>query len=136
MSSGVKIANNCVSTFEDLKLKKKMIAIFYKIGDTSSEIEVEKTLEGDKYTFEKVIAEIPKNECRYVVIDYAYDHEGPKNKICFVAWCPDTAPIKKKMLYTSSKDSLRKALTGVAVEIQGTDESEISNASFLEKCKK
>lgn len=39
------------------------------------------------------------------------------------------------MLYASSKDALRRALVGIAVEIQGTDQSEIayteSEFSFL-----
>ncbi|KAF2073165.1 hypothetical protein CYY_005518 [Polysphondylium violaceum] len=135
MSSGVKLAGNCVATYEELKLKKTLRAIIYKIGDKSQEIEVEETLPASS-SFADVIAKLSDSECRYVIVDFAYDHEGPKNKICFVAWCPDTANIKKKMLYTSSKDSLRKALNGVAVEIQGTDKSEVSNDSFLEKCKK
>lgn len=39
---------------------------------------------------------------------------------------PDNAKIKQKMLFASSKDALRKALVGIAVEIQGTDASEVS----------
>lgn len=39
---------------------------------------------------------------------------------------PDEAKIKTKMLYASSKDALRRALVGVAIEIQGTDHSEIA----------
>lgn len=34
--------------------------------------------------------------------------------------------MKQKMLYASSKDALRKALVGIAAEIQGTDLSEVS----------
>ena len=41
---------------------------------------------------------------------------------------PDEAKIKTKMLYASSKDALRRALVGVASEIQGTDHSEIAYA--------
>lgn len=39
---------------------------------------------------------------------------------------PDEAKIKTKMLYASSKDALRRALVGVAIEIQGTDHSEVA----------
>lgn len=39
---------------------------------------------------------------------------------------PDEAKIKTKMLYASSKDALRRALVGIASEIQGTDHSEIA----------
>ena len=37
------------------------------------------------------------------------------------------------MLYASSKDALRKALVGIATEIQGTDLSEVSYETVLEK---
>jgi cofilin len=39
---------------------------------------------------------------------------------------PDNAKIKQKMLYASSRDALKRALTGIAVEIQGSDYSEVS----------
>ena len=33
-------------------------------------------------------------------------------------WCPDEAKIKAKMLYSSSFDALKKALTGVAKYVE------------------
>ena len=42
---------------------------------------------------------------------------------------PDEAKIKEKMLYASSRDALRRALVGIAVEIQGTDYSEVAYES-------
>ena len=41
--------------------------------------------------------------------------------------------MKQKMLYASSKEALRKALVGIAAEIQGTDLSEVSYEAVLEK---
>ncbi len=46
---------------------------------------------------------------------------------------PDDSKIKEKMLYASSKDAIRKRLVGVAIEIQGTDLSEVSYEAVLEK---
>ena len=37
------------------------------------------------------------------------------------------------MVYASSKDALRRALNGVASDIQGTDFSEVSYETVLEK---
>jgi len=48
---------------------------------------------------------------------------------------PETAKIKQKMLYASSKDALRKKLVGIAHEIQATDPSEITFETVLEKVK-
>ena len=42
---------------------------------------------------------------------------------------PDHAKIKQKMVFASSKDALRRALQGVAIEVQGTDYSEVAYES-------
>ena len=42
---------------------------------------------------------------------------------------PDSARIKQKMVYSSSKDALRKALVGVQVDIQANDISDIEYES-------
>lgn len=46
---------------------------------------------------------------------------------------PDTAKIKHKMLYASSKDALRRKLDGIFSEIQCTDLSEVSYDFVLDK---
>jgi len=45
-----------------------------------------------------------------------------------MSWCPDSAKIKKKMIYSSSFDTLKKAFVGVHKVIQsnGMDELEQS----------
>lgn len=40
------------------------------------------------------------------------------------------------MIYASSKDALRRALNGIAAEIQGTDYSEVAYEAVLEKVSK
>lgn len=40
---------------------------------------------------------------------------------------PDTAKVKDKMVYASSRDALRRSFQGIAVEIQGTDFSEVAH---------
>ena len=42
---------------------------------------------------------------------------------------PDEAKIKEKMVYASSRDALKRALVGIAVEIQGTEFSEVAYES-------
>lgn len=37
------------------------------------------------------------------------------------------------MIYSSSKDSLRRALAGIHVEVQGTDPSEVAYETVLDK---
>lgn len=81
---------------------------------------------------------------------------GKRNKLVLIAWCvllltmaysnqcvelrrihvlssspgmtriPENAKIKQKMLHSSSTEILRRALSGIAAEIQGSDESEVT----------
>lgn len=79
---------------------------------------------------------MPENGCKYAVYDFEYEignGEGKRSKIVFFTWSPDTSSVRDKMVYASSKDSLRRALNGVAADIQGTDFSEISYDTVLEK---
>ena len=46
---------------------------------------------------------------------------------------PDTAKVKSKMLYASSKDAIRKKLVGIANEIQATDSAEVSYDTVLDR---
>lgn len=64
-------------------------------------------------------------DCRYGLYDFEYDHQCQgtsektrKEKLLLMSWCPDTARIKKKMLYSSSFDALKKCLVGVQKYIQ------------------
>ena len=41
-----------------------------------------------------------------------------KQKLILMNWCPDSAKIKKKMLYASTFDNLKKSLVGVHKFIQ------------------
>ena len=98
---------------------------------------------------------------RYGLFDFEYMHQcqgttesSKKQKLFLMSWCPDTAKVrrmpffqssnilttadsllqvKKKMLYSSSFDALKKALVGVQKYIQATDLSEASRESVEEK---
>ena len=133
MSSGVAVSDDCISVFQELKLKKKFKFIVFSLSNDNRTIVVEKTVEQGDY--DDFIENLPNDECRYAVFDFEYDTngEGMRNKICFYAWSPDTAKIKQKMLYAASKDALRKKLSGISSEIQGTDLSEVSYQTVFDR---
>ncbi|KAI5858658.1 Cof1 cofilin [Tricharina praecox] len=135
--SGVGLAAECIPAFEELKLGKKTKYIIYKLGDGNKSINVEKT--SDDGDYDNFLAQFPENDCRYAVYDFEYSlggGEGQRSKICFYTWSPDNAPVKAKMIYSSSKDALRRALAGIHAEIQGTDFSEVAHETVLEKVSK
>src|ERR1700738_768696 len=49
------------------------------------------------------------------------------------SWAPDTANVRSKMIYASSKESIKRAFNGIGVEIQGTHKAEVSYDSVLDK---
>jgi hypothetical protein len=80
-----------------------------------------------------------------------------RNKITFIAWSPDDAGIqvrgpilfgqlpstkpltprlKPKMIYASSKEALKRSLTGIATELQANDTDDIEYDSILKTVSK
>ena len=133
MSSGVGVDDSCLTAYDELKLKHLHKFIIYALSPDNKKIIVEQTAPASS-SYDDFLNALPQDDCRYAVYDFEYTKDGgQRNKICFVAWSPDSAKIKHKMLYASSKDAIRKALVGLAVEIQGTDHSEVAYDAVLEK---
>ena len=55
-----------------------------------------------------------------------------RSKLILISWCPDTARIKKKMVYSASFDSLKKAFTGVQKIVQANGMDEVEEKSVEE----
>ena len=136
MASGVAVADDCVTKFNELKLGHTYRYLILKLNDDSTEIIVEHE-GGPDATYDEFKGKLPADDGRYAIFDFEFDTKdgGKRNKILFILWAPDSAKIKSKMLYTSSKADLKKMLVGIGAEIQGTDNSEIDEAEVLEKCK-
>mmetsp|Transcript_9154 Transcript_9154/g.17125 ORF Transcript_9154/g.17125 Transcript_9154/m.17125 type:complete len:138 (+) Transcript_9154:69-482(+) len=133
-SSGVAVADDCVSIFLDLKKKRKYRYLIYKI-DGEKQVVLEHTGAPDA-PYAEFVSHLPEEDCRYGIYDHDYtDSEGcQKSKIVFFAWSPDVAKVKLKMIYAASKDAFRKELEGIHFEIQATDASEVDISAIQEKC--
>ena len=77
-----------------------------------------------------------EKNARYAVFDLEYDTaEGKRDKIVFVLWCPDSCRIKEKMLFSSTKLTIKQAFVGLSVEVQATDANELSMEAIMDKVK-
>ncbi|KAJ3389870.1 cofilin [Chytriomyces hyalinus] len=139
-SSGVGADDACVNLFEEMKLRRKYAFIVYKIDGDQIVVDMALTAEesaalGSEASYEKFIAQMPEGEGRYGVFDFEYNtgSDGIRNKLVFFLWAPDTARIKSRMLYASSKQAIRLRLNGINTEIQCTDPAELSFESVFEK---
>merc|ERR1711872_120075 len=142
--SGVKLTEACMATYQDIqKSKKHRYAIFVIQGGM---IEVE-TMGDRNNSYQDFLNDLHQkdgdaDDCRYGVYDYDYQFNPDgaestfKSKLFLMSWCPDSAKIKEKMLYSSSFDALKKCLVGIQKYIQATDESEASAECVEEQLRK
>ncbi|GMF26977.1 unnamed protein product [Phytophthora fragariaefolia] len=134
-SSGVGVDDEVITQFNDFKLKRAphdFRYFIYKIVD-DSEIVIESTgpsTESYQDMADK-LAQIT-NDCRYALVDLDVTTKDgrPTSKIVFLSWSPDTARIKSKMLYASSKEAIKRVLMGVGIHLTATDASELSLESI------
>ncbi|XWS61789.1 hypothetical protein CRYUN_Cryun07bG0155700 [Craigia yunnanensis] len=126
-ASGMAVDDECKMRFLDLKAKRSYRFIVFKIEEKIQQVVVEKLGEPSD-SYDDLSASLPPNECRYAVYDFDFttDENCQKSKIFFIAWSPDTARVRSKMLYPSSKNRFRRELDGVQVELQATDPCEMS----------
>mmetsp|Transcript_12027 Transcript_12027/g.32400 ORF Transcript_12027/g.32400 Transcript_12027/m.32400 type:complete len:149 (-) Transcript_12027:386-832(-) len=131
MSSGVAVNPECIEAFNSLK-KRDCRGVILKINDGMTEIGVEKTLpattetkKSPKEDWIAAMAELPENDCRFLIYDFEYEHQGlPKSKLIFMKWAPEASKIKSKMIYASSQEGCLTQMEGVGRQLQCTDEDE------------
>eukprot|EP01147_Barroeca_monosierra_P008248 gene8248-836_t len=133
MASGIQVNPEVVDTFNNLKIKHDTSYAIFTLNGDLTEIIVEKVSgDGD---YEDFVSHLPSDKCRYGIFDFKYtlNDGGQRNKLVFFTWTPDSASIKDKMLFASSKDALKKQLNGIHTEIQGTDLDEVDYDTVYNK---
>jgi len=146
-ASGVKVADECIDSYEAMKQKRKYKYCIYKLSDNMKEIVIDKvfdnpgcedrpTTQSDYTPFWDYLQAVQMSQdCRYACFDVRYvtSEGGHRNKLTFIVFCPDEANVKKKMLYASSKDALKNKLIG-CLEIQASDLDELVMPEVVAKC--
>jgi len=132
-SSGVSVAPESVKMFNDLKLGKDIKWIIYKVGNDGKEIVVDESSTDQDYEVfrQKLIGDGAQS--RYAVFDVAYktDDGGKRNKIAFITWIPSDASVRPKMVYSTSKEALKRSLNGFHADIQANDVEDLEWESIL-----
>ena len=142
MASGVKVDAACKQAYDDLHNKHLHGYIIFRISDDDTTIIVEK--KGEKNSpYSEFVEEIGKivgngKECRYAAVDVEVqvqrqgtDASSKLSKIIFVQFCPDEAPVRRRMLYASSVRAL-KATLGLEslMQVQASDLSDIDEKAI------
>nr|ACJ84098.1 unknown [Medicago truncatula] len=125
-ASGMAVHDDCKLKFMELKAKRTHRFIVYKIEEKQKQVIVEKLGEPAQ-GYEDFTACLPADECRYAVYDFEYltEENVPKSRIFFIGWSPDTARVRSKMIYASTKERFKGELDGIQIELQATDPTEM-----------
>ncbi|XP_066575169.1 cofilin-1 [Amia ocellicauda] len=137
MASGVTVADNVITVFNEMKVRKAQVceddkkkrkkAVLFCLSQDMKNIVLEEgkeillgdvgnTVDDPYLHFVKML---PPNDCRYALYDATYEtKESKKEDLVFIFWAPENAPLKSKMIYASSKDAIKKKFTGIKHEWQ------------------
>jgi len=135
--SGVEVDAQCKNIYDEVQLGKKHRYVTFKIdaGKICVDKIGERSANYDAFLEDLKQKDGDNDDCRYAIYDYEYTVESQgteasfRTKVLLVLWCPDMAKIKKKMVYSASFDSLKKAFKGGHQVIQANGEDEIEEAT-------
>lgn len=157
LSAGVEVDAKSLEVFQLVKTKKRDFVLF-EINEAGTQVvpvanglfpesaEDVAAYESDKKEkkeeanfgervfpkFKAALVGRGKNPC-YAVVDLRWIGEDrAQDKLVFIFWCPDTVPVKKKMVGASTYTAFSAKL-GVACKIQAQDASDIDLAALIAK---
>ncbi|KAI5086110.1 non-muscle cofilin 1, partial [Silurus meridionalis] len=147
-ASGVAISDEVVLAYNQIKIrrqgddeKERYKLVMFCISENGKNIVINhdlslknKHIENEENVFKKIASMIPLKDCCYGLYDCNYaTTESQKQTLIFIMSAPDNAPLKKKMLYASSKAALKQKLEGVSTEWQVNDCSDMEMAVLVDK---
>ncbi|KAG8563642.1 hypothetical protein GDO81_016162 [Engystomops pustulosus] len=149
MASGVMVSDCVIAIFNKMKVRKacsaeeaklRRKAVIFCLSPDKKTIIPEEGKEilvgdcGDKIPdpYTHFVDMLPHDDCRYALYDCTYEtKESKKEDLVFLFWAPDEATLKSKMIYASSKDAIKKKLTGIKHEVQANTKADIKDRCTL-----
>lgn len=141
MASGVAVSELCMQAHDDIKVGKKHRYVIFAVNKDLTEIEPIKKADVD-CTYDDFIQELKDAEAegqsRYGIYDchFTLPNGQERKRLCMVFWNPDSAPVKQKMVYSSSKDAFKKKIKFTGKDYQANDDDDLKFDNFLDFMKK
>uniref|UniRef100_A0A673LQB7 Cofilin-2-like n=1 Tax=Sinocyclocheilus rhinocerous TaxID=307959 RepID=A0A673LQB7_9TELE len=89
---------------------------------------------GNSDVLKKILSKLPTNECRYALYDCSYvSMESVKEDLVFILSAPETASLKSRMVYASSKAALKAKMPGLKFEWQINEPADREASCLVEK---
>ncbi|CAH3199115.1 unnamed protein product [Porites evermanni] len=142
--SGVQVDAEINGLFNDMKMRSThKFALFNIEGKKKIVADVcgnpckTETKEEDEAQFNRMKEQLT-NEPRYILYDFGFMKKDGRrvNKLAFIFWCDENAKIGDKMIYASSKDTIKKSFTGLSLEFQANDEGDLDYKTLSEEVEK
>ncbi|MFD3760923.1 actin-binding ADF family protein [Streptomyces sp. NPDC058622] len=123
MSSGTTVEDSVLQAFQELKAKRTVNTVVYRLSDDLSTIIPDTK---GTWTHDELLEQLPKDEPRFVVHDLAFTAGArQRSKITLISWCPEGTNIKPRMVHSSSYSILKNTLDGVHLYVHATDLSDL-----------
>ena len=129
---GIKGHEDALAAFNEMKLRKKVAFMTFKIDGkvivVDKQVAKEDCKDSENYLDEFIEAVKETGEPRFCVVDH-------NHKLLFVGWVPETAKAQLKMKYASVKENFAQELVGLHAKLQATDDGELSKEAIQLKTK-
>ena len=135
VESGCKCMPECVEAFGKLQgSSKEFRYVILKFDDKLSKVVLAATGARDA-TFEDMMAEVPKDEVRFIFYDCHFKNEEgqDRDKVLFVVWSDDDhAPLKQKMLASATSKEVGKKCAKFAQKLEIHEFAELTFDHFVQ----
>jgi cofilin len=131
--SGISVSADAVNLYYLVRAKSTYKWALWKIDEAGTTVVIDAVGEPDS-TYQDFLNALPESDCRYGMFDYKlHTPDGQVlDKLVFLNWAPDTARIKAKMMYASTKDFFKGHLDGLSTEFQASDLDEIAEQDIAD----
>ncbi|KAK9804944.1 hypothetical protein WJX73_001605 [Symbiochloris irregularis] len=125
--SGIIVEDDAINMYYFLKAKSTYRWAMWRIDDSGKKVILCNVGDANS-SYQELLDALPETDCRFAVYDYQFTNSDNCvfNKLVFISWAPDTARIKLKMMYASTKDFFKGYLDGLSVELQASELDDIT----------
>ncbi|MEV6570288.1 actin depolymerization factor/cofilin-like domain-containing protein [Streptomyces sp. NPDC051577] len=119
MGSDIKVDESCIGAFWELKGKREINAVIYRLSDPLDVVVVECR---SNLTHEELLEALPSYKPRLVLyhLPFATADGTRRSEVVLVTWLPEAAGPKDKAAYVRASTALLDALDGLHLQVQAT----------------
>jgi cofilin len=134
--SGIGVTEDAVNLYYLIRAKSTYKWALWQVDSKGTTVVIDQVGEPGS-NFEEFLAALPENDCRYGIFDYQFTAPDGNimNKLVFLNWAPDSARVKAKMMYASTKDFFKGHLDGISAEFQASDLDDVNEEIVAEAVK-